>query len=84
MEYIVGKSFLRADVHYRAGAAPPPDLDKVSLQHYLRHGMLTEAAPAEPATPIEPTEPTRTPAPKTARQAAPQEAQAPARAPEGN
>lgn len=46
MELKVAKTFDRLGQRYRAGDAPPPDLDKTTVQHYLRHGMLVEAAPA--------------------------------------
>lgn len=46
MELKVAKTFDRLGQRYRAGDAPPPDLDKPTVQHYLRHGMLVEAAPA--------------------------------------
>ncbi len=46
MELKVAKTFDRNGQRYRAGDAPPPDLDKPTVQHYLRHGMLVEAAPA--------------------------------------
>ena len=49
MELKVAKTFDRLGQRYRAGDAPPPDLDKATVQHYLRHGMLVEAAPAAPA-----------------------------------
>lgn len=88
----VGKTFDRAGQRYRAGDAPPPDLDKATLQHYLRHGMLVEVAPAVPARRSRSTAPQHQPAPKpaapqntgtaapeeTGTAIAPQEAQQPA------
>ena len=49
MELKVAKTFDRNGRRYRAGDAPPPELDKTTVQHYLRHGMLVEAPPNAPA-----------------------------------
>lgn len=49
MKLLVAKTFDRLGQRYRAGDAPPPDLDKTTVQHYLRHGMLVEAPPNAPA-----------------------------------
>lgn len=48
MDYIVAKTFARDGKFYRAGDAPPPDLDQATTLHYLRHGMLAlpKAKPA--------------------------------------
>lgn len=47
------KSFIRAGKRYRPGDPLPEDLDKPTLAHYQRHGMVREAAPSEtkPAQP---------------------------------
>lgn len=72
MSYQAAKTFDRLGTRYRPGDPLPTDLDKATLDHYQRHGMLREPqAPAEtkPASPRR----TRTPAaPKDAKPAAPQ------------
>lgn len=74
MDYHVAKTFNRLGVRYRPGDAPPPDLDLVTTAHYLRHGMLAEAATAaKPATRTR-----RTPAPQQASTPTPTEGQGPA------
>lgn len=49
----VAKSFERDGKRYRPGDPLPPDLDKTTLAHYQRHGMVREAKPSEnkPAAP---------------------------------
>ena len=49
MDLKVGKTFERLGQRYRPGDAAPPDLDKPTVQHYLRHGMLVEVAAAPAA-----------------------------------
>ena len=60
------KTFDRNGIRYRPGDALPDDLDKITLAHYQRHGMVREA---------------RTPSPSTKKPAAPRKA-APPRPPE--
>ena len=40
----VAKSFDRAGKRYRSGDPLPPDLDKLTLEHYKRHGMVRESS----------------------------------------
>lgn len=41
------KTFDRNGVRYRPGDPLPEGLDKVTLEHYKRHGMVREVRPAE-------------------------------------
>lgn len=63
----VAKTFDRDGKRYRPGDPLPPDLDKTTLAHYQRHGMVREAKPSEnkPATPAR-----KTATPKVAKPAA--------------
>lgn len=63
----VAKSFERDGKRYRPGDPLPPDLDKTTLAHYQRHGMVREAKPSEnkPAAPAR-----KTATPKVAKPAA--------------
>lgn len=67
MTLVVAKTFERAGVRYRAGDALPPELDKTTLAHYQRHGMVRPAVPSpaekKPGTPRNPPRAPRTPAP---------------------
>jgi hypothetical protein len=77
----VAKSFERDGKRYRPGDPLPPDLDKTTLAHYQRHGMVREAKPSEnkPAAPAR-----KTATPKVAKPAAepkPGETKADANAP---
>lgn len=58
MTFEAAKTFDRDGVRYRPGDPLPSDLDKQTLDHYKRHGMVRPAsrAPAEkkPATPKTP------------------------------
>ena len=49
----VAKTFDRDGVRYRPGDTLPEGLDKQTLEHYKRHGMVREAKPSEnkPAAP---------------------------------
>ena len=68
MNFEVAKAFDRNGVRYRTGDPLPPDLDKSTLAHYERHGMIrsAERAPAEkkPATPRNQPRAPRAPAPQ--------------------
>lgn len=63
----VAKSFERDGKRYRPGDPLPPDLDKTTLAHYQRHGMVREAKPSE-NKPVAPARKTATP--KVAKPAA--------------
>ena len=41
------KTFERNGVRYRPGDALPSDIDKATLEHYKRYGMVREAKPSE-------------------------------------
>lgn len=51
----VAKTFDRNGVRYRPGDPLPEGLDKVTMEHYKRHGMVREAKPSE----TKPSAPTR-------------------------
>ena len=65
----VAKTFDRDGVRYRPGDTLPEGLDKQTLEHYKRHGMVREAKPSE----NKPAAPRRRPAqePKQTRPAGP-------------
>lgn len=44
------KTFIRNGIRYRPGDALPDDLDKITLAHYQRHGMVREARTPSPST----------------------------------
>lgn len=74
MEWIAQKTFDRGGVRYRRGDKLPDDLDKVTVAHYQRHGMIQQPEPEEtkPAGPAE----SKPAAPKKPRAPVPQEAKA--------
>lgn len=80
MSIEIAKPFTRNGHHLRPGDAVPDDVDKPTLEHYRRHGMVREAKPAKPEKPakaVKPTGPT-----EPAKQPAPQETKAPVPAPD--
>lgn len=59
----VAKTFDRNGVRYRPGDPLPEGLDKTTLDHYKRHGMVREVKPGE-TKPATPTRRSRSAAPK--------------------
>ena len=49
MTYEIAKVFDRNGRRLRPGSPVPDDVDKTTLEHYRRHGMVREAKPAKPA-----------------------------------
>lgn len=47
MEYEIGKTFMRGGALLRPGDDLPEGLDKITLDHYKRHGMVREVKPQE-------------------------------------
>ena len=71
MEWIAQKTFDRNGVRYRRGDKLPDDLDKVTVAHYQRNGMIQQPKPEEtkPAGPAE----SKPAVPKKPRAPVPQE-----------
>ncbi|WP_395026592.1 hypothetical protein [Comamonas odontotermitis] len=55
----IAKSFRRDGVLYRPGDALPEGLDKVTLTHYKRYGMIAEPEETKPAGPARRRSPSR-------------------------
>jgi hypothetical protein len=57
------KPFNRGGQHYARGSAAPADLDKATIAHYRRHGMVTaeDAKAAEGSSTTSPVAPARKP-----------------------
>lgn len=47
MEFEIGKTFMRGGALLRPGDDLPEGLDKITLDHYKRHGMVREVKPQE-------------------------------------
>ena len=47
MEFEIAKTFMRGGVLLRPGEELPAGLDKITLDHYKRHGMVREVKPQE-------------------------------------
>lgn len=70
MEFEVAKTFMRGGTLLRPGDELPEGLDKITLDHYKRHGMVREIKPQE-AKPDASKRRTTTPRPKETKQAGP-------------
>lgn len=77
------KTFDRNGIRYRPGDALPDDLDKITLAHYQRHGMVREARTPSPST-KKPAAPRKAPAPRPPENKSATEPVAPSAQPESN